>query len=63
METLINRITINPEVCHGKPTIRILDSFYVNATPPKLLFVSTGNIKNQACIFFSVFVIITSNVI
>lgn len=22
METLINRITLNPEVCHGKPTIR-----------------------------------------
>ena len=22
METLINRITIDPEVCHGKPTIR-----------------------------------------
>lgn len=22
METLINRITINPDICHGKPTIR-----------------------------------------
>lgn len=22
MENLINRITIDPEVCHGKPTIR-----------------------------------------
>jgi uncharacterized protein (DUF433 family) len=22
MDTLIQRITINPEVCHGKPTIR-----------------------------------------
>ena len=22
METFINRITINPEICHGKPTIR-----------------------------------------
>lgn len=22
MEALINRITINPEICHGKPTIR-----------------------------------------
>jgi len=22
METLISRITINPEVCHGKPTVR-----------------------------------------
>ena len=22
MESLINRITINPEICHGKPTIR-----------------------------------------
>jgi len=22
METLINRITLDPEVCHGKPTIR-----------------------------------------
>ena len=22
MEPLINRITINPEICHGKPTIR-----------------------------------------
>ncbi len=22
MEQLINRITINPEICHGKPTIR-----------------------------------------
>ena len=22
MEVLINRITINPEICHGKPTIR-----------------------------------------
>ena len=22
MEGLINRITINPEICHGKPTIR-----------------------------------------
>jgi len=22
MEALINRITINPEICHGKPTFR-----------------------------------------
>jgi uncharacterized protein (DUF433 family) len=22
MEALINRITINPDICHGKPTIR-----------------------------------------
>ena len=22
METLINRITINPDICHGSPTIR-----------------------------------------
>jgi uncharacterized protein (DUF433 family) len=22
MENLLNRITINPEICHGKPTIR-----------------------------------------
>ncbi len=22
MENLINRITINPDICHGKPTIR-----------------------------------------
>ncbi len=22
MDTLLNRITINPEICHGKPTIR-----------------------------------------
>jgi uncharacterized protein (DUF433 family) len=22
MDALINRITINPEICHGKPTIR-----------------------------------------
>lgn len=22
MESLLNRITINPEICHGKPTIR-----------------------------------------
>ncbi|RUA28229.1 MAG: hypothetical protein DSY77_16235 [Bacteroidetes bacterium] len=22
METLLKRITINPEICHGKPTIR-----------------------------------------
>jgi uncharacterized protein (DUF433 family) len=22
MENLISRITINPEVCHGKPTVR-----------------------------------------
>jgi uncharacterized protein (DUF433 family) len=22
MEQLINRITMNPEICHGKPTIR-----------------------------------------
>jgi len=22
MESLINRITINPEICHGRPTIR-----------------------------------------
>ena len=22
METLINRITINPDICHGKPSIR-----------------------------------------
>jgi uncharacterized protein (DUF433 family) len=22
METIIDRITINPEICHGKPTIR-----------------------------------------
>jgi len=24
METLLNRITINPDICHGKPTIRNL---------------------------------------
>ena len=22
MENLLNRITLNPEICHGKPTIR-----------------------------------------
>jgi uncharacterized protein (DUF433 family) len=22
MDTILNRITINPEICHGKPTIR-----------------------------------------
>jgi len=22
MEALLNRITLNPEICHGKPTIR-----------------------------------------
>lgn len=22
MESLLNRITINPDICHGKPTIR-----------------------------------------
>lgn len=22
METLLDRITLNPEICHGKPTIR-----------------------------------------
>ena len=22
MDNLLNRITINPEICHGKPTIR-----------------------------------------
>jgi uncharacterized protein (DUF433 family) len=22
METLVSRITINPEICHGKPTIK-----------------------------------------
>jgi uncharacterized protein (DUF433 family) len=22
MDTLLNRITINPDICHGKPTIR-----------------------------------------
>ena len=27
-----------------------LDSFYVNAIPPKLLLISTGNIKNKALI-------------
>lgn len=27
-----------------------LDSFYVNSIPPKLLLVSTGNIKNKALV-------------
>ena len=27
-----------------------MDSFYVNSIPPKLLLVSTGNIKNKALV-------------
>jgi uncharacterized protein (DUF433 family) len=26
MENLISRITINPEICHGKPTVRNMAS-------------------------------------
>lgn len=45
MATLLNRITINPEICHGKPTIRglrypvetILELLSSGMTPEEIL--------------------------
>ncbi|GHT54155.1 hypothetical protein FACS189446_3180 [Bacteroidia bacterium] len=44
MNTLVNRITINPEICHGKPTVRnmrypvemILDLLSAGMTFPEI---------------------------
>ena len=45
MASLLDRITINPSICHGKPTIRglrypvdmLLDLLAAGATPDELL--------------------------
>jgi uncharacterized protein (DUF433 family) len=45
MASLLNRITINPAICHGKPTIRglrypvdtLLDLLAAGATPDEIL--------------------------
>lgn len=45
MDNLINRITVNPDICHGKPTIRnkrytvdlILDLLSAGATYAEIL--------------------------
>lgn len=45
MKSLIDRITVNPEICHGKPTIRnmrypvelILDLMASGMTPDEIL--------------------------
>jgi len=45
METLLSRITLNPDICHGKPTIRnkrypvemILDLLAAGMTHPEIL--------------------------
>src|SRR2546425_245220 len=58
-DTLMQRITIDPYICHGKPCIRdhsivvtkdadFVNTFTVQRVPYKLLLVSTGNIKNVA---------------
>ena len=63
METILSRITINPDVCHGKPTIRdsrytvelILDLLSSGMEIPEILkdypFLEHADI--QACLAFA----------
>lgn len=63
MKNLLNRITVNPDICHGKPTIRnmrypvemILDLLSAGMTPEEIIAdypaVEADDIK--ACLQFA----------
>jgi len=63
METLLSRITINPEICHGKPSIResrytvelILDLLSAGMTPSEIIndYPSLEQKDIQACLAFA----------
>ena len=63
MEPLISRITINPEICHGKPTIRnmrypvelILDLLSSGMTVPEIIGDYPALVEEdiQACLTFA----------
>ena len=63
METLVSRITINPEICHGKPTIKesrytvelILDLLSAGMTSSEIIkYYPTLDQKDiQACLAFA----------
>ena len=63
MEPLISRITINPEICHGKPTIRnmrypvelILDLLSSGMTFPEIIEDYPALVEEdiQACLAFA----------
>jgi uncharacterized protein (DUF433 family) len=63
MNTLIDRITINPEVCHGKPTIRnmrypvemILDLLSSGMTASEIMadYPAIENADIMACLAFA----------
>ena len=63
MESLLNRITINPEICHGKPTIRnmrypvelILDLLSSGMTNNEIIedYPAINNDDIKACLAFA----------
>lgn len=63
METLLSRITINPEICHGKPTIResrytvelILDLLSAGMTSSEIIkdYPTLEKKDIQACLAFA----------
>jgi len=63
METLLSRITINPEICHGKPTIResrytvelILDLLSAGMTSSEIIkdYPTLEQKDIQACLAFA----------
>ncbi len=63
MKSLLNRITINPEICHGKPTIRnmrypvelILDLLSSGMTHDEIItdYPAIQDDDIKACIAFS----------
>ncbi len=63
METLVSRITINPEICHGKPTIKesrytvelILDLLSAGMTSSEIIndYPTLEQKDIQACLAFA----------
>ncbi|MBS4027150.1 MAG: DUF433 domain-containing protein [Ignavibacteriales bacterium] len=63
MENLLTRITINPNICHGKPTIRnmrypvemILDLLSAGMTAQEIItdYPAIENDDIQACLLFA----------
>jgi len=63
MDSFINRITINPDICHGKPTIRnmrypvemILDLLSSGMTVPEIIMDYPALVEEdiKACLTFA----------
>jgi len=63
METLIDRITVNPDICHGKPTIRgmrypvemLLDLLASGMTHQEIMddYPAIEDEDIRACLFFA----------